>query len=77
MNKAAHSEPSHVTKTARGEDIHSNTWGTVFCPNCSGSGNYFYVDRGASRCDFCEGLGLIRVEKDRLVDRNEMPQLLS
>ncbi len=34
----------------------------VFCPNCSGSGRYFYASKGASVCEVCGGFGLVRKE---------------
>jgi DnaJ-class molecular chaperone len=43
---------------------------TVFCPNCSGSGKYFYVDSGVNGCLLCGGAGLIRIEKGRMHEDN-------
>jgi hypothetical protein len=77
MNKAVNSEQFRVTGTAKHEDTRSGEFGTIFCPNCSGSGKYFYVDRGVSRCNFCGGSGLIKLDKNRMADKEEMPQLIS
>ena len=77
MNKAVNSEHFRVTGTAKNEDTRSGEFGTIFCPNCSGSGRYFYVDRGVSKCNVCGGFGLIRVEMDRMADENGTVQLLS
>jgi hypothetical protein len=38
--------------------------GMMFCSNCSGSGRYFYADKGVSRCSFCGGFGLIKIERN-------------
>jgi len=77
MNKAVNSEQFQVTRTANNEGTHPEKFGTSFCPNCSGSGKYFYVDRGVSGCNVCGGFGLIKVEMDRMVDENGAVQLLS
>jgi hypothetical protein len=77
MNKAVNSEHFRMTGTAKNEGSRSEELGTIFCPNCSGSGKYFYVDRGVSRCNVCGGLGLITVEMDRTADDNAAAQLLS
>jgi hypothetical protein len=77
MNKVVNSEQFQVTGTAKNESIHSDKFGTIFCPNCSGSGKYFYVDRGVSGCNVCEGFGLIKVEKGRMEDETGTVQLLS
>jgi hypothetical protein len=77
MNKAVNSEQFRVTGTAKNEGTCSEKFGTIFCPNCSGSGNYFYVDRGIGRCNVCGGFGLIRVEMDRTADEDGTVQLLS
>ena len=55
MNKAVNSEQFRVTGTAKNEGTRSEKFGTIFCPNCSGSGKYFYVDRGVSGCNSAEG----------------------
>ena len=77
MNKAFHSELIQETKTTKGEDIHSKKYEMMFCPNCSGSGQYFFIDRGVSKCTPCEGSGLIQIEKDLWLDENKMFRLLS
>jgi hypothetical protein len=77
MNKAVSSDQFRVTGMAKNEGSRSGEFGTIFCPNCSGSGNYFYVDRGVSGCNVCGGFGLIKVEKDRMVDENGEVKLLS
>lgn len=77
MNKAFHSESCQVTKTAKCENVHSSKYGTIFCPNCSGSGKYFYIDRGVTRCNSCGGSGLIKLDTNRMADQDEMPQILS
>ncbi len=58
MNKAVNSEQFRVTGMAKDEGTDSEKFGTSFCPNCSGSGKYFYVDRGVSGCNVCGGFGL-------------------
>jgi hypothetical protein len=77
MNKAVNSEQFQVTKTVKNEGTRSEKFGMNFCPNCSGSRNYFHVDRGVSGCNVCGGFGLIKVEMDRMVDENGAVQLLS
>ncbi len=71
MSKAVHAEPFKVTQTAEAENVHSGKYGTTFCPNCRGSGRYFYVDRGAAPCNFCGGSGLTERDRDRVADENE------
>ena len=77
MNKAVNSEQFQVTRTAKNEGTRSGEFGTIFCPNCSGSGKYFYVDTGVSKCNVCGGFGLIKVVMDRMADANGTVQLLS
>ena len=77
MNKAVNSEQFRVTGTVKNEGTRSGKFGTIFCPNCSGSGKYFYVDKGVSRCNFCGGSGLIKLDKNHIIVKDEMPQLLS
>jgi len=77
MNKGVNSEQSQMIGTAKNEGTRSEKFGTIFCPNCSGSGKYFYVDRGVSGCNVCGGFGLIKVEMDRVADENRTVQLLS
>jgi hypothetical protein len=77
MNKAVNSEHFRMEGTAKNEGTRSGEFGTIFCPNCSGSGKYFYGDRGVSKCNVCGGLGLIEVEIDRMADENGEVQFLS
>ena len=77
MNKAVNSEQFRVTRIVKNEGARSEKFGTIFRPNCSGSGKYFYVDRGVSGCNVCGGFGLIKVEMDRMADENGTVQLLT
>ena len=62
---------------AKDEGTDSENFGTSFCPNCSGSGKYFYVDRGVGGCNVCGGFGLIKGWEGHRVDENEAVHLLS
>ena len=62
---------------AKGEMLNPEKWSKVFCPNCSGSGRYFYAGSGVSGCLVCEGVGLIRREKSRMHEERGTVQSLN
>jgi hypothetical protein len=66
MDNSVNSEKNRMRRTTRGEMLNPEKWSTVFCPNCSGSGRYFYAGSGVNGCLVCGGVGLIRIEKSRV-----------
>jgi hypothetical protein len=65
MDNSFNSEGNRRRRTTKGEMLYPEKWSTVFCPNCNGSGRYFYAGNGVRGCLVCEGVGLIRREKSR------------
>jgi DnaJ-class molecular chaperone len=62
VNDDFNSEKKKVKKTVKDKGIHPERYGMVFCSHCSGSGKYFYANRGVSVCQVCGGFGLVRME---------------
>jgi hypothetical protein len=60
ISEEFHWEEKTVEKTLEGRESFPDRHGVIFCPNCSGSGKYFYREKGASVCRICEGFGLVR-----------------
>jgi hypothetical protein len=61
-------EQKRVNRTLKNNGINPERYGMVFCSNCSGSGKYFYGDRGVSVCQVCGGFGLVRNETNSIYD---------
>jgi len=68
MKNGFHSERKNMDRASGGQSINPERYGMTFCSNCSGSGRYFYGNRGASVCHVCAGFGLVRMERNRLHD---------
>ena len=66
MENGFSSEKYQMSRTTKVEKPDREEYNTIFCPNCSGSGKYFYVDRGVHRCKVCGGSGLAKAEKSFL-----------
>jgi hypothetical protein len=66
MDSSFNSEEDRMRKTTGGELLNPEKWSALFCPNCSGSGRYFYAGSGVNECLVCGGVGLIRVDKRRM-----------
>jgi DnaJ-class molecular chaperone len=66
MDSSFNSERNQLRRTTRGEMLNPEKESTMFCPNCSGSGRYFYPDSGVQGCELCGGAGLIGIEKSRM-----------
>jgi len=68
MKNGFYSERKKVDRASGSNSISPERHGMIFCSNCSGSGRYFYGNRGASVCHVCAGFGLVRMERNRLHD---------
>ena len=63
MNHDFHSEKFRMRQTAEKDGFYREGCAAVFCPNCSGSGRYFYTETGVNRCRVCGGSGLTNAEQ--------------
>jgi hypothetical protein len=66
MDSSFNSERNRMRRTTGDEMLTPEKESTLFCPNCSGSGRYFYADSGVHGCEVCGGAGLIGIEKSRM-----------
>jgi hypothetical protein len=66
MDSSFSSEKDRRRRAPRGKTLNPENRSTMFCPNCSGSGRYFYPEGGVNGCLVCGGVGLIRIERSRI-----------
>ena len=77
MESSFDSEKHRMRRKSRDETLNPEKSNTVFCPNCSGSGRYFYAESGVNGCLVCGGVGLIRIEKGRMDEDKGIVQSLN
>lgn len=59
-----------MRRTMIGGRLNPEKYGTIFCPNCDGSGKSFADPKGDNVCKVCGGFGLIKKqEKSSILDK--------
>ena len=68
MHNEIRSQEKAGKEKVKGKGINLEGYGMAFCPNCSGSGRYFYGSRGGNVCQVCKGFGPVRMERNFTFD---------